>query len=221
MAKKHAKAEAAAEVVALDYIAERLRPLAVPVADLAENPDNAKRHDARSVETIAASLSRFGQRAPLVARRDGVVLAGNGRLMSARGLGWTHVAVLFVDDEGAAAEAFALLDNRSAEVGSEWDWEALAAALHRQVAAGQDLALIGWMEHEADPLLEAEFNASATAAKLNPDGTTHLAHVRPVIVTAEQREVFERAVARLRDREADPHMTEGRALELLCAEYLS
>ena len=45
--------------------------------------------------------------------------------------------------------------------------------------------------------------------------------VKAVTVTEEQREVFERALERLREINADYSISEGRALELICADYLS
>ena len=107
----------------LNHIAEPLRGLAVPVADLHLDPANARRHGDRNVEAIAASLSRWGQRAPLVVQRDGMVVrAGNGRLEAAKRLGWTHVAALVVDEGSVEATAFAIADNRTAEL-AEWDDE--------------------------------------------------------------------------------------------------
>ena len=41
----------------------------------------------------------------------------------------------------------------------------------------------------------------------------------PVVVTSEQREVFERAVAKIREECADETMTEGRCLELISADF--
>jgi len=186
------------------------------VDSLTLNPANVKKHDRRSVRTIASSLLKFGQRAPLVATTAGVVLVGNGRLMAARELGWSHVAVLVVDDDEHDAEAYALVDNRSAEVGSSWDWEALSAALARQVDQGRDLTVLGWLEHEAEPLLKAEFTPTPPE---DSDGRGR--PIRPVSLSPEQREVFERALAKVREDQDDPTINEGRALELICADFLA
>lgn len=113
----------------LDYIAEPLRPLAVPIGELNADPANARRHPDRNMAAIEASLRRWGQRFPIVVQRQGMVVrAGNGRLEAARRLGWTHLAAVVVDEDSVEATAFALADNRSAEL-AEWDDEALAALL--------------------------------------------------------------------------------------------
>lgn len=107
-----------------DYIAEQLRPLAVAIADLHEDPANARKGHA--VDRIAASLKAYGQRKPIVVNRKqgGKVEAGNGTLAAAKSLGWTHIAAVFVDDDPATAAAFGIADNRVGEL-SEWDAEAL------------------------------------------------------------------------------------------------
>ena len=80
-----------------DWIAEKLRPLAVPVETLHTDPKNARTHDADNLTAIEASLKRFGQVSPIVANsRNNDVVIGNGRYTVARDrLGWTHLAVIW------------------------------------------------------------------------------------------------------------------------------
>lgn len=113
----------------LDHIAEPLRKLAVPTDSLTLDPANARTHSPKNLAAIKASLTRFGQRLPIVVQREGMVVrAGNGRVMAARELGWTHIAAVVCDDENIDAVAFAIADNRSAEL-ADWDDAALAALL--------------------------------------------------------------------------------------------
>ena len=108
----------------MDYIAEPLRSLAVPIAELHEDPSNARKGHA--VERIAASLKQYGQRKPIVVNRaqGGKVEAGNGTLAAAKSLGWTHIAAVYVDDDAATAAAYGIADNRVGEF-SEWDADIL------------------------------------------------------------------------------------------------
>lgn len=111
------------------YIADGLRHLAVPLDTLTPDAANARRHGTRNMEAIKASLARWGQRQPIVVQRKGMVVrAGNGRLEAAKALGWTHIAAVVVDDDSADAVAFAIADNRTAEL-AEWDTETLATLL--------------------------------------------------------------------------------------------
>lgn len=104
----------------------------VPVVDLALDPANVRKHGPRNLDAIKASLLRFGQQKPIVVDGDGVVVAGNGTLAAARDMGWRDIYVVRTDLVGADAVAFAIADNRTAEL-AEWDEEALA----RQMAEVQ------------------------------------------------------------------------------------
>jgi ParB-like chromosome segregation protein Spo0J len=109
----------------LAYIAEPLRPLAVPCDILILDPANPRRHGEPNLEAIKGSLTTYGQRKPVVARRETrTVIAGNGTVEAARALGWTHLAVVFTDDDVVTAIGFAIADNRTAEL-AEWDDEVL------------------------------------------------------------------------------------------------
>ncbi|HVS39974.1 MAG TPA: ParB N-terminal domain-containing protein [Gemmataceae bacterium] len=113
----------------LSHIAEPLRPLAEPCDGLILDPANARKHAAPNLEAIKGSLTVYGQRKPIVAnRRTRTVIAGNGTLEAARALGWTHIAVVFTDDDPMTAAGFAIADNRTAEL-AEWDAEALGRLL--------------------------------------------------------------------------------------------
>jgi DNA modification methylase len=108
----------------LNYIAEGLRALAVPIEQLHEDIANARvGHD---VDRIAASLAQYGQRKPVVANRlqGNKIEAGNGTFQAAKKLGWSHIAVVYVDDDAATAAAFGIADNRTGEL-SRWDPDAL------------------------------------------------------------------------------------------------
>jgi ParB-like chromosome segregation protein Spo0J len=74
----------------IEFIHPDLRSLAIPIAELNEDPDNANTHGDDNLATIAESFKRFGQRKPLVVRREGMIVeAGNGQLAALRDAGWT------------------------------------------------------------------------------------------------------------------------------------
>jgi DNA modification methylase len=115
----------AATVPDLSFIVEPLRPLAVPCSELIFDPANARRHPEPNLEALKGSLRVYGQRKPVVVnRRTRIIEAGNGTLQAARALGWSHLAVVYVDDDPMTAAGFSIADNRTAEL-AEWDRAAL------------------------------------------------------------------------------------------------
>jgi DNA modification methylase len=175
------------EVPDFPFIIESLRPLAVAVNSVKPDPANVRLHDERNIVTIKSSLQRYGQRKPIVVnRRTGLVEAGSGTLDAARALGWSHVAVVFVDDDPTTATGYAIADNRTAEL-AEWNDAALAQVLQSLKQEGE-LASTGFDEGELDRLLrdlrprkEETFNvvealkaAPELAEKVEPGQVWHL-----------------------------------------------
>jgi len=100
----------------------------VSIAALSQDPANARKHDEKNLEAIKASLRRFGQQKPIVVDSSNVVRAGNGTLAAATALGWESINVVQTDLQGSEATAYAIADNRTAEL-AEWDESVLAASL--------------------------------------------------------------------------------------------
>jgi site-specific DNA-methyltransferase (adenine-specific) len=127
------------------------------ISDLKPDPNNARTHDARNIEAIKVSLEKFSQRKPIVITPEGVVLAGNGTLEAAKALGWSEITVALTpsDWDYATAKAYALADNRSAEL-AEWDTSVLASQLVELDAEGWDIGELGFdvPEQETDTTLE-------------------------------------------------------------------
>lgn len=133
------------------YIAPQLRPLAVDVSCLTFDPANARKHNQRNLDSIKASLSKFGQRTPIVVQRKGLVVrAGNGRLKAAIELGWEKIAAVIVDDDNVDAVSFGIADNRTAEL-AEWDVDALRSLL--DTLDEDDLQVTGFTEQELESLV--------------------------------------------------------------------
>ncbi len=121
MPRKKAAPKTPAAKPAYDWIAPDLRPLAVPIGQLKLDPANARRHDAANIAAIGASLGRFGQVKPIVVnRKTNVIVAGNGAHQAAENLGWSHLAVVWVEHDPADHSQFSIADNRTAEL-AEWD----------------------------------------------------------------------------------------------------
>lgn len=157
----------------MHQIHDSLLPLAITIADLTPDPDNARRHTDRNLDSIAASLRAYGQRKPIVVQRQGMVVrAGNGTLDAARRLGWDQIAAVVIDETDITATAYALADNRTAEL-AVWDEPQLAKLLG-QVSEGwdeYDPMAVGFEEAEVIRLL-AKFGhlADSTLPDIDPFG---------------------------------------------------
>lgn len=135
---------------ASSVIVDDLAHLATDVDKLRLLPSNPRRGN---VDAVARSLEAFGQRKPIVALSDGTVIAGNHTLQAARQLGWQQIAVVRVEDDDATAKAYALADNKTAELG-DYDEELLAQLVAELAVEAPDLvAATAWSDAEVDSLL--------------------------------------------------------------------
>ena len=100
----------------------------IPIAELDLDPANVRQHDEKNLAAIKSSLRRFGQQKPIVVDPKGIVIAGNGTLTAARALGWDRIRIIRTQLEGSEATAYAIADNRTAELAT-WDDDALMQQL--------------------------------------------------------------------------------------------
>jgi hypothetical protein len=125
----------------------------LPLDALHVDPANARRHPARNLDAIKASLARFGLQKPIVIDANNVVRAGNGTLEAARALGWETIACVRTSLRGVEAVGYSLADNRTPEL-AEWDDAGLAEVLRGlQSEPDFDLAAVGFADDEVDALL--------------------------------------------------------------------
>jgi ParB family transcriptional regulator, chromosome partitioning protein len=117
------------------------------------DPANVRRHPERNLDAIKASLARFGQQKPIIVDAAGIIRAGNGTYEAAKALGWDSIAVVRTALQGSEATAYAIADNRTAEL-AEWDDAALAETLRSLQSEDFDLDSVGYTDDEVDAILE-------------------------------------------------------------------
>jgi len=117
----------------------------VPLTSLTPDPQNARKHNKRNLDAIAASLNKFGQRKPIVVTHDGTVIAGNGTLEAATSLGWKEISIARApeDWDDNTVRAYALADNQTGAL-AEWDDEILNTALEDLTSQGWDINELGF-----------------------------------------------------------------------------
>ena len=124
----------------------------VSIDSLVEDAKNARTHSTKNLGAIKSSLTKFGQQKPIVIDINNVVVAGNGTLVAARSLGWNELDVVRTELSDEEARAFAIADNRTAEL-ADWDEEILTETL---LGLDEELQLAtGFAAREIDKLNEA------------------------------------------------------------------
>lgn len=115
----------------------------IDLKELVLDPDNARKHDAKNLKAIKASLEKFGQQKPIIVDANGVIIAGNGTYSAAKSLKWKEINIIRTELTGADAKAYALADNRTAELAA-WDIPNLSEALNSLIDIDFDIGSLGF-----------------------------------------------------------------------------
>ena len=175
------------------------------INSLTIDPANARQHDEAQIATIRASLEEFGQQKPIVVDKEGKVVAGNGTLQAAQEIGWQEIQVVTTELDGSKQVAFAIADNRTAELAT-WDEKALAEALEGLADLSFDLAeTTGFGEAEMRRLWERteqiDIGEPPDWANTTVDDVEAGVHKIMLTFTTEEYERFTEAVARYKEEE--------------------
>ena len=163
------KSDKQVELLASSSLSPNPHSAIVPLRSIRRDPDNAKHHDAKQVQLVAASMERFGFLAPIVIDEDGMIVAGDGRYLAAKQLGLKQVPVVrarFLTEEDRTA--YALADNKLAEL-SPWKDDVLSRQLNDLVAKNYDFGVTGFSLSDIDFSIPDEKVADETEAVVLPE----------------------------------------------------
>lgn len=111
----------------------------LPLDALREYENNPRTHTDEQIEAIAESIRQFGFLSPVVADKDGLLVAGHARVAAARVAGLTEVPVVdashLTEDQ---KRLYVIIDNRIAEL-SDWDVGLLHTELKGLLEADLDI----------------------------------------------------------------------------------
>lgn len=94
----------------------QVRAEVVPIENLKPYPVNPRRGNLRAIQE---SLKVNGQYRPIVVQQStNFILAGNHTWQAAKALGWSEIAVSFVECDEKSAKKIVLADNRTSDLGS-------------------------------------------------------------------------------------------------------
>lgn len=155
-------------------IRAEIQQFAIPIDSVQGHPKNVRQGD---VGAISVSLEAHGQYKPiLVQQSTGFIIAGNHTWMAAKALGWSEIAVQYLEVDDDKALRILLADNRSTDLAT-YDEHALAEVLSG-FARSYDMAGLLWDQDDLDELLRREqFNLTQHAvpglSRLPTDGGTN------------------------------------------------
>jgi DNA modification methylase len=116
----------------------------VDIKSLLKDPTNARKHPDKNLDSIKASLNKFGQVEPLIVNeKTNIVISGNGRLEVMQSLGWETVDVIKVDLNSVDAAQLGLVLNKTAEL-AEWDDDVLKKTLSALMDEGIEIEDFGF-----------------------------------------------------------------------------
>lgn len=134
----------------------RLEIVQRPIAELKLDQANPRLHNPSQVKQIGRSIEAFGFNAPVLIDRNGKVVAGHGRILACKLLGWTQVPTICLEHlTEAQARAFMIADNRLTE-NSTWDDRLLAEQLKELSLLELDFSIeaVGFQMAEIDLRIE-------------------------------------------------------------------
>ena len=111
------------------------------IVELELDPRNPRAHSPGQVRQIARSIEAFGFNVPVLIDAKRKVIAGHGRIMACKQLGWSEVPIIALEHlSEAQAKAFMIADNRLTE-NSVWDDRLLAEQLKELSLLDLDFSL--------------------------------------------------------------------------------
>lgn len=125
-----------------------------PISWLKPSPKNARTHSKEQIGQIRGSLKQFGWTVAVLAREDGTIIAGHGRVEAAKLEGITEAPVIVATGwTEEQCRAYALADNQIA-LNSGWDLDLLGPELADLSSLGVDLGGLGFSPQELNEYLE-------------------------------------------------------------------
>lgn len=132
------------------------------VSELIPYANNSRTHSDEQVAQIAASIKEFGWTNPILVDGENSIIAGHGRLMAARKLGYEKVPTIQLKDlSEAQKKAYIIADNKLA-LNAGWDNDLLNIEFQQLEEMGFDLEMTGFSLEEIEALKPEELTEGLT-----------------------------------------------------------
>jgi len=205
----------------MEQITFDIKKLAVVDIDLIRpNPWNPKDRDTDEYKQVKRSIELYGQRIPIIVRENNgyELIDGEQRWRACKELGFKKVIVY---NEGTFDDQKAKELTLWYEVHVKFN-EALLSKMVTDLMSAYPKATVPFNQHQLDEMRElAKFNWEHYKINVVPSTTT-APTIKTLIVpmTEEQYKVVQDAMASVRQETKDK-LSDGRVLELICADYLA
>jgi hypothetical protein len=193
---------------------KELKSSLVAVSKISPDSENLNFHPESSYEVLKKVIGRFGQHKPVTIYKD-VVICGNGVFEACKRLGYTHVAVSTFEGTDEEARALSIADNKTKSLSYFNDDVAVAVQDLMPSFTAEELG--GWGAASVSmPSLDDEdlvgFDDEEDLEERTEQKTVRLTH--------DQWEIVRAATQKLKEINGQA-MSEGRCVELICADYLA
>jgi len=123
------------------------------IGELVPHPENPKTHPKAQLQKIIASMGRFGWTIPVLIDENNQILAGHGRVLAGKQLGYPEAPCIIAGGFSEEQKlAYVVADNQLAAV-SDWDKAKVSGELRALREAGYDLSLTGFDANKIQKML--------------------------------------------------------------------
>jgi ParB family chromosome partitioning protein len=129
----------------------------VKIEDLKQHKKNPRIHPDSALDKLSKSIEKFGFTNPILASKDGTILAGHARCKAAKKSGIEEVPVIFLDLEGSDADAYLIADNKIQDE-TDWEKETLADLIKELKEIDYDVDFTGFEPQEIDKLFNEVYS---------------------------------------------------------------
>ena len=127
-----------------------------PIDALIPYAKNSRTHSDEQVAQIAASMKEWGWTNPILVDEVGSIIAGHGRVLAARKLGYTQAPVMVAEGWTQAQKAAYIIADNKLALNAGWDFDMLKLELGELESEGFALELTGFSADELKSLLVEE-----------------------------------------------------------------
>ncbi len=124
------------------------------------------RFNEHAVAAVAESIRSFGFNVPILCDQNLTIVAGHTRWKAAQKLGMKKVPVIVVEMTDAKRHAFAIADNKTAEI-ADWDFPKLREVLDELRSEDIDIKSLGFSDEEIRRLLLADSSDEDSVPEVN------------------------------------------------------